>query len=493
MRKNFTPHVLFILFTFICSRFIFHLNGGIFSAEHIGFYVQAIDPALFKEHLFQSLYYLHTQPPLFNLYLGIIFKWFPNTYNTIFYLSYLMLGLVFAISLFFLMVRLGVQPVISASLVILFTISPAVLLYEHWLFYSYPVAAFLCLSALFLHLYLSEAKRIYGFLFFSLLAVPVLTRIIFHYMWFLFFTFVLIFFLKKKRKEILVLSCIPLMIILLVCLKNFVVFQSFSPSVGSTGYQLASMVIDELPKEEVDQLVAQKKISIVTAYEVEFPPNRKGTVLYQMMKKEKTGIAVLDRFRKSSGGINHNSVYHFISRQHYDRDGLFLVKHYPHIYLRTILRSFMIYCFPGPTDVPFINRSVLENYENAYNFMFSHLNRINDYSLYSKALYGLPLFKNLKWDLLSIVMFVCVAIFYSFLFLFSLKHVWLFFNSKVNKSVDCFTLFFVYFNIIYITTVSNLLTPIANNRYRFMVDGFYLLLLGLVLTEIYKKLSKVKQ
>src|SRR5271156_6580274 len=78
---------------FAVSRLGYYLLGVRFDARPVLHYYQFVDPELLKHRLFESLFYLHIQPPGWNLYVGGVLKFFPESYAMIFNLSYLLLGL----------------------------------------------------------------------------------------------------------------------------------------------------------------------------------------------------------------------------------------------------------------------------------------------------------------------------------------------------------------------------------------------------------------
>ena len=89
---------------FVISRLAYHfLLGMRFNADTLTSFWQFIDPLLLKTELFKSLYYLHSQPPLFNCFLGVILKLFPDSFAAVFQWIYLLIGLIFSVSLFKLM------------------------------------------------------------------------------------------------------------------------------------------------------------------------------------------------------------------------------------------------------------------------------------------------------------------------------------------------------------------------------------------------------
>src|SRR5262245_27057872 len=155
------------IISFIISRFVYLGRLRLYFDESpLNYFVQYVDPQLLKTDLWKSLYYLYDQPPGFNLLLGIVLKAFPNNHGLAFQLFFIGLGVLFALSLLALMVKLCVPTWISTGLVIIFSCSPAVVLYENWLFYTYPTAALLCLAAVFLHRFASNPDVWDGLAFF---------------------------------------------------------------------------------------------------------------------------------------------------------------------------------------------------------------------------------------------------------------------------------------------------------------------------------------
>jgi hypothetical protein len=72
-----------IVAVFVASRIAAYAAGIRFDADPLTWYWQYIDTVLLKERLLESLYYLHSQPPLFNLLLGVTLKAFPTSYATV--------------------------------------------------------------------------------------------------------------------------------------------------------------------------------------------------------------------------------------------------------------------------------------------------------------------------------------------------------------------------------------------------------------------------
>ena len=380
--------VLFNLaLVFVVSRVIFYMFGIRFDANTLH-YLQVLDADLLKTRLLESLWYLHSQPPLFNLSLGLGLKIFPRSYPLVFNAVYLGMGYLLALTVYLLMTQLGVGKKLGLLLTALFMVNPAVILHENWLFYSCPVTVLLCLSALFLHRYLqcSRTRDLTGF--FACTALLVLLRSLFHIFWFAAGVLVLLYIRKGERKKVLLTCLVPLIILNGVYLKNYFISGNYTTSSTWFGWTVAGMTIPFVNEKELAEIRNNKSISDITDREFGDPMDI-GKVYAQHHPVLATGIPVLDRSMKANGKTpNYNSVLSLEASRLYLKDGLYILTHYPRAYARAVKRAYFVYFLPGPTDIRMVNRPAIRTYENAYNFMFMHLTRINspDINWYSSAL-----------------------------------------------------------------------------------------------------------
>ena len=174
-------YLLALIACWIISRLIYLLYFGLrIDIGPLSSYLQYIDPALLRTSLLQSTFYLREQPPGFNLFLGIVLKIFGDHAVSAFQACYLGCGIGLAVVLFLLLRRLGALPPIAFFVAALFCLSPITILYENWLFYTYPLTFLLSLSALFLLRYRESARTLDAAVFFWILAAIVMSRGIFH-------------------------------------------------------------------------------------------------------------------------------------------------------------------------------------------------------------------------------------------------------------------------------------------------------------------------
>ena len=140
---------LIILSVFILSRLVFYLQGGAFIATPLAFAMQYLDPTLLKNDLSRSLFYLHSQPPLFNLMLGLVLKLSPVPS-----LSYAILfktaGALIPLACYGTLSAIGVKRLAAVLITIVFMLNPTLILYENLLYYSYIETFYIALALFFL-------------------------------------------------------------------------------------------------------------------------------------------------------------------------------------------------------------------------------------------------------------------------------------------------------------------------------------------------------
>jgi len=129
---------IYLILVFVISRVVFIALGIRFDVSPLNHYIQYIDPELLQHDLLRSLFFLHSQPLLFNLFLGVVLKIFPHSYTLAFQVSFLIFGMILFMSLYALMVELNISKKVACILTCLFIINPSTVLYELFRF-STPV------------------------------------------------------------------------------------------------------------------------------------------------------------------------------------------------------------------------------------------------------------------------------------------------------------------------------------------------------------------
>jgi hypothetical protein len=473
---------------FLIINLFYYFLGVRFDYTPIYYFAQFIDTNLLKSNLFESLFYLHSQPPLFNFFLGVILNFFPDNLQLVFSLIYLGCGLLFTIVFFSLMVKLGTRPLLAFIATAIFIASPAFILYENWIYSTLFEILFLCLSALFLYQFIERNSLKSGIAFFSVLALLVLLRSSFHLLWFAGVVCFIIVMNRSNWRRILIASAIPFLIILALYGKNFLLFGSFSSS-SWIGMNLAEVALPAAPPQNLNELIQSGAISPIVKI-----PRLKDLDYYKQVIPiaAKTGIPVLDQEYKyvplavleytqtTSAGNFNNLNYINISNQ-YLRADLYFMLHQPLSTISKVAEGTIISFIPASHYWLFSleNLNSIRPIDGLYTFLID--GDILQPLINSKS----PIwFQNSVFD---ISWFILARFIISILF-----GVKLILNTKNNKSSKPFTItiFFLVSTIIYYTLVSNLFDFGENNRFRFDIDPFCIIIFILFLQNVLLRFSK---
>ena len=458
---------------FITSR-LFALNAGIFMHVHPDF-VQLLDFPLLSSHLTQSIFYLHAQPPLLNLTLGLALKLFPNSYPIFFAVIFWLLGLLLALTLYNLMTGLGVPWWISLTLTVLFEISPATLLFENLYYDTYPVAFLLCYAAYSLNRFLRTGSRFHGKAFVVVLGLPMFLNPSFQIVWFLGVGGILLFLGYERIKPLVPTGLVILVLILSIYIKNLIVFGTFSTS-SSLGMGITEMTTRQLPNAELNDLV---KRHILSPFAL-LPP-------FPVVEAiaPHTGVPVLDETVDSGFGMrkpNTNcSEYIEVARSDL-HDALWVIIHRPGAFAQGEWRGIKNYFDPASINLLYLQR-----------------NRILPWcKLYEGFLYppGLPTFAVdplmdtlIRAEPATGPPSTVLMIVFPGLALFAILKVVSSWRIQRLRDADGFTMLYIVLAILYLTPLGSLVTLGESNRYRYLLDPLYVALLGVLLGQVWNTLA----
>ncbi|MFN8412129.1 MAG: hypothetical protein U0Z26_07060 [Anaerolineales bacterium] len=327
--------LLAVIIVFILSRFAYYQQGIRFQGETYKGYWQFIEETLLKTDLTRNVFYLHSQPPLFNLFTGIILQLFPTSNEVAFKVIYYFAGLILAVSIYFLGNALGFRSTTSAILSSIFIISPSSILYENWLSYAYPLATMLTLSGVFLYRYVKAKKTSDGIYFFLLLATISLTWGLFHLIWVLAFAIIFLIIFKFNFKTIAISIFIPILLTVSWYTKNLVLYGEFTAS-SWAGMNLANITTFRLSQKERKQL---QKEGILSNFAT-IIPFRNPDVYLKFIKIEKTGVPILDDSLKRNKPPSF-SIYSSVT--FYLKDAITVIRIHPIQYVQSILQANYIY------------------------------------------------------------------------------------------------------------------------------------------------------
>jgi len=464
-----------LVLVFGVSRAIYFAAGVRPDTTPIGTYLQYIDPALLREHLWQSLFYLREQPPGFNLYLGLVMKSAAHP-EAVFFIIHLLMGLLLAFSLMAVMMRLNVANWLAFLLAALFASSPITVLYENWVFYEYPVMVSLTVAAWSLWRYIRVAKFRDALLFFTSLTVVVSVRGVYHLSWFLLLAFALMWVTRSHWKRGLWAAAVPTLLIVAFYAKNYVLFGDIIPGQVYKKMNYVDMVQQQAPPETIERLKHEGRISRI----LEIPAIQTKTYLYAELVRQPapTGIPLLDMSRKTTGADNWNSAWTSKVANFYYRDAQVVARECPGLLRKQVLINLRSYLLPATVAFPFDQtpsakclRPFLNWYERTSSGeLFADSDSDSDD-------------EPIAW--LNVFLFpACLA---GGLVLavreFSPRGGW-----TGERRAQCATTLFLIFNIAYDSAATILFASGDHNRYREEVAPLYVILLGLLLNASWCRL-----
>ena len=450
------PVILGVIFA--VSRILYSRAGVQFDAGTIIRTWHFLDMYYLENDLWRSVFYLHTQPPLMNLITGIGIQLFPESYASLFRAFYLLGGFLLALSIYFLGNQLGFPRYLSFPLAFWFALSPATVVFENEFFYTYPMVVLLTLSAVFLVRFLEKRHVLDALIFSLMLACMALTWSLFHLFW-LFGCFGIVAFLLKgnRRKALWLLPAFLLAFAWYA--KNGVLYDSFTAS-SWAGLNLFKTVTLRIPGEVRKRWVKEGVVSKLALV----PPYRSPDVYLKYFPDTPlTGIPLLDDINMPGGYRNQHHLSYVYAGERYLKDSVRMIIHAPGYYLETIPYSLYIYLHSASDYEPTRDiRIPIDGWDTCWNRLF-YGQWQKDEDLGERARTFSP--DHLAWWL-AIVFFIAILV--------TPVILW---RQRANLYEPANALIlFMFWNLLFVSAAGILLDIGENNRTRFIVDPFILLL-----------------
>jgi len=319
----------------VMARAAATLRGETFDAATLGNGMPLIDRDLLLNDLGRSLWYLHAQPPLFNLFVAGMLRLPGNFARNYQYANWLMALALYLIA-FTLMRRLRVTPGIAALATILLMVNPNAMWCENAVYYGVPLALLVAASALSLANALQRGSIAWLGLTSVLLVLLPLTRAFFTSIWCALVLALIAYAFAKlhpaQKRKAFAAATLPFALVIAFQIKQYVVFGQ---TLGSSwfGCNLAAMTAS-MTGDKVTAVAAHKISPLALVYRND-PPE----TYMPYVSVAPTGVPLLDRTRKSTGQPNfHHAIYIPVGRQ-YLRDTTWLIAHHPLKYFGNVINS----------------------------------------------------------------------------------------------------------------------------------------------------------
>lgn len=463
----------------IASGIAYYAAGVRFDTSPFPGYIQFIDAELLSERLLESLWYSHAHPPGLNLLVGVAYKIFGEGAPTFLSLLFHGLGLVFAVGVFALTLRLTGARLAAYVCTALLVTSPGFVLYENWLMYTFLEVVLLVASAVALYQALDRRSTAWAAALFTTLAVLVLTRGLFHLGWFALVA-LYVAWASPNRRQVAAAAALPLIAATAWYAKNFFYFGTFA---GSTMFGLGLSNIGTLtvPRADLEPLVERGVVSplaLVSRYE--------GVdLLFAAGNDPPSGIPVLDRPRKSSGEYNYNYRPLIALNEQYARDSLAVIRQYRAGYAIGLIVANRLFFSPSSMNEYFSpqNRAAAKPFERVFNPVLYGVRADPGFIVQPHFGFDVPPSLEVNTSLWMIGLWVLVLVFG-----------WLrvrpaFFARAVEDRVACLTLGYLLFVMVYVHALGTLVELGENYRYRFVVEPFLAVAAAVLATDGVRRIA----
>ncbi len=365
----------------LTSRGLVYLLGVRFYDQELDRYMPFLDPALLRTDLFQSVWHLHLKPPLMNFGAGVVLQTAGDASTLVFSGIFVALGVLLSVSLADLLCQLDLPRELVLVLTVGYAVSPSVLLFENFLYHTYPAAALLAATAACFGRALASGRRRWWGACFVLGMLLCYMRSLYHLVWLVGLVGLALTLRSGQRVRILSTAALPTTAVTALYAKNLVLFGVFGAS-SWLGISLAKGTVDQLPAETRSAWIEQRRLTPAAQVDPFAGPD---AYVPYVDQPSPTGIPALDQRRKRSGRPNYNHRIYPVAADAQLQNALTVMWHCPLVYCRTVLRNILHWLSPtttwhprDPEGSPFRgNRSVLGSYERAVNAVFYPL-RLGD-------------------------------------------------------------------------------------------------------------------
>jgi hypothetical protein len=336
---------------FLVSRLAYAAAGIRFRDDTIQYFAQLLDPPLLQNRLLESLWHLHAQPPLFNLLTGVALKISPEDPGFVLGPFFLVAGLASCLFLASILRRLGLATWLASLLALAYACTPAFVLYENWYFYPHLEQALLLAAA---WCFLKSGVRAGAWMggAFALLAVLVLLRSLFHPIFLVLVTITMMALRPRgERVRVLRLAAVPLAVVILWCVKNWLLFGFFGTSSWG-GNSLHRMMTEIIPPERIESMISQGILPKLSR-EWEFSAPQIYLEVLGRSADRDWQIPALDETQKTQtreNPVNYNHWIYPIASRIYARAALRMMREEPGAYLQSIAWTARRYLEPTTDD-----------------------------------------------------------------------------------------------------------------------------------------------
>lgn len=463
---------------FVLSRVFFFRLGFHFDATPLDWYWQYLDVEVLQTRLWPALWNLHSQPPGFNLFLGAVLKIPGASHEALFHVCYLVFGFLLYYGLYAFLRLSRVSRPWALAAASLFILTPNAIIYETYLFYTYPVCVLLVWAAVMLALAVrSPADFRFPAVFFMLLGVLCLSRAAYHLVYLLACVALVLIPKANRIRKVYLPALAVILCVGLLYTKNAVLFNTFGPS-SWTGMNMMRIVQKGISGSRIWQLTQPTDEDAVAHRK---PFNKLadyGPAVYSPIQ-DQTAVRAPELFqpvkRNGEGNFNH-ITYIEISKQ-YQTAAITLIRNETPHYFGAVWEAWLVYFKPSWDFVAFTHSA-----PEAVKYLdgWSRVRRGNtwvDIRNVKKRILDAPRIGRHMYRLNNLLV---VPLALLFITLAGLPKAWRLFRHGDGA---CIPYLFMLGTIWYVALLGNFMEYGENNRFRAETDPLMYLAVCLVLRD----------
>jgi len=366
-----------------------------------------------------------------------------------------------------------------------YIISPSSILYENWLFYTYPVAVLLALCAVALCRFHNTTQTVYAAVFLLLCASVCLTRSTFHLLFLLACVpFVLIPRGIRYRRVAL---CVVIAICIVTTLygKNLGMFGFFGSSswLGMNLFKAASAHVE---RDYIENRVRSGEMSSIASIPPFSPlseyPDYIAPSQHRYPSRPPPELAAQT---KSNGTQNYNHEAYISISHEYQSAALHLIRKKPLPFARTVIGAWQFYTRPSWDYKPLrTNTAALSQY-------IAILSALRDQVFVKvdslKKHFSNILTSGIRYPLTSLLVFPLI------LLVASLRSVVFLYRIVRYGNTSGLVFIFMTMTVLYVAILGNLVEYGENNRFRVETDPLIFLLVAVMCRDLYRNIARLRR
>jgi hypothetical protein len=443
---------------FILSRIVAMLLGLHLNDWALYAYWQYLDLDTLQHHLLRGVWYDHAQPPVFNLFLGLVLKIGGTRSTLIFSLVLRGITLVNTLLLFSILRKLTVVPYIPLLVALAYMLSPATLIFECELFYTTTISLLLLVSVHFLIRFTASGTGWNACGIFFPLSLLCLTRSVYHIVWLLGITILLLFYFRKKGaiNNLILASLAALVLAGSWYVKNKILFDKFTTSTW-IGMNMARNVFHDNGLSDSSRIEAYEPFSRISVYrkflDSGFENRFKGMNDRDLLQEMKN-----DSF------INETEVSYIPVSDLYLKASLEYIRNHPGTYAKNVLQSAVLFFTPATVySLALEPAKKIKTYDLIYSFNTTHFAQGKQQRRILLTISAIP-----------------KMILYFFVFFIMIRY------CIQSRSITSWNLF-IMLSIGFVFGISSFFEHYENMRFRFEAEPLFLILAAQVISRLYSR------